>query len=84
MTRKHQIGICLDAERKRIHGLDDATDAARAASDAIEVIQDSLNRFAQLRAQLFRELRFDHGWSLGDIADEFGITRARVAQLTSD
>lgn len=84
MATKHHLPNCLGSERKRIDRIPDTTDAARHASRAIETIQTELNRFAELRSTLFRELRFDHGWSLGDIAREFGITRARVAQLTAD
>ena len=81
--RKHTIDTCLNTERQRIDALPDTVDAARHASTAIEVIQQELNEFAELRSSLFCELRFQHGWSLGDIAREFGITRARVAQLTT-
>ncbi|MFZ4583976.1 MAG: sigma factor-like helix-turn-helix DNA-binding protein [Acidimicrobiia bacterium] len=83
MANLKNLGTCLNAERNRIDRMPDAAQAARDAAAAIDVVQDALNRFAQLRSELLRELRYEHGWSLGEIASEFGITRARVAQLTS-
>lgn len=73
----------LSAERKRIEKINDIQKAGLAASEAIAVLQQEVAEFAALRASLFQELRTDYGWSLGDIANEYGVTRARVAQITA-
>jgi len=73
----------LASERKRIEKINDVQKAAAAASEAIAVLQQEVAAFAALRASLFQELRTEYGWSLGDIANEYGVTRARVAQITA-
>lgn len=55
------------------------------AHDAIALLRIADNiqrRAAGIRAEAWRELRTEFGWSLGDLAKEYHVTRARAAQIT--
>jgi hypothetical protein len=58
-------------------------DHHRRAHDAaalIEACRVAQEQFGAERTAAFDALR-DDGWSLGDLAAEFGMTRSRVAQI---
>lgn len=54
---------------------------AKWALELVEDLRQYQGAFAEVRTGAFRTLRAT-GWSLKDCAREFGITDARVAQIT--
>jgi len=58
----------------------DAVLRAAASIGVDEVLRRAMFRLADLRADAFVQLRKD-GWSLSEMAEEFGISRARCSQI---
>lgn len=53
---------------------------ARIAHQLVEECRRAQEVFGESRTSALQNLR-DEGWSLGDLAEEFQITRARVSQI---
>ncbi|MFZ4583965.1 MAG: hypothetical protein ACOYNI_01950 [Acidimicrobiia bacterium] len=81
--KQGNLAPVLEAELKRIAAIRDPEERAYAATQLIEILQQNVVSTAEIRSESLRALRAD-GWSLGQISRVFGITRARVAQLTVD
>lgn len=71
----------LDELCSEIENDDSYVDQARLATDAINELQrGGVNRLAAIKTSAIRAL-FEQGWTVGEIASEIGISRARVHQL---
>lgn len=62
------------------HGLTDPATRLKRATTETERLRAELVALAAVRAGAVRELR-EAGWSLSEIGDLIGVSRARVGQL---
>jgi hypothetical protein len=65
---------------KRVAEIASHADRARAASELLTELQAGVTEAARLRRESIAWLR-EHGYSLANIADIIGVSRARIAQL---
>jgi hypothetical protein len=80
MTDQH-LSAALDAELVALRDITSPVDRAYLATQLHDVCARGVSAIAAVRVQALCELR-EAGWSLSRIARTFGISRARVAQLT--
>ena len=77
---ERRLAAAIDAVAGLLGEMDDQLLRARIAERLGEQAKLAESLFAAERTAAFDALRGE-GWSLGDLADEFGLTRARVAQI---
>jgi len=65
---------------ERIEKDDNYVDQARDASDAIIELQRAEHRLAAIKTAGIRAL-FEQGWTVKDIGEEVGVSRARIHQI---
>jgi hypothetical protein len=53
---------------------------AKASEDTIRVLREGLELLGAVRTDALIEMRGE-GWSLADMREEFGISRARLSQI---
>jgi len=58
----------------------DPVGRAKAAQELALLCRDAAGTFGNVRTEALAELR-EAGWSLADMANEFGIARARLSQI---
>lgn len=78
-----QLTRALRAEAQRLALASDPVRAIRAVGDAFAALDAELARIAQVRLEAMRQLR-DTGWSYDRIAQETGLSKGRVAQLSRE
>jgi hypothetical protein len=69
-------------ELKRVRETADPLDRVQAATQAVSAYQDAINELGLLRREAVDELRAQ-GWTLTEIADKAGVSRARLSQLSN-
>ena len=70
----------VEAARARLEAEDDYVLRANIAADLAAACQVAAEVFGEERTVAFVALR-DLGWTLGDLAVEFNLSRARAAQI---
>ena len=78
ITRK--LTALVDELSGELDKMDDQLVRSLTAAELAEICRRAQEVFGEQRTAGFVALR-DEGWSLGDLADEFGLTRARIAQV---
>lgn len=69
----------LDALRKEA----DPRRQADAAVRVVEVLRGAIEDYSDVRTTAFVRFREEQGYSLSDLQREFGISRARAAQIAT-
>jgi hypothetical protein len=70
----------IEAELERAAALPVPRQRFEAAQRLQKELQDVVPRCAEIKREALREER-GYGYSLGDLAATYGLTRARIAQL---
>jgi hypothetical protein len=77
-----EFKAAIDHAVTRLEDTDDQVVRARLANLLIELARDdALEAFGEERTNAYMALREEFGWSLADLAREFGQSRARAAQI---
>jgi len=74
------IRAAIDVEVERIEALPTPTERFNAYGVLMKALQPAMPTCAEGRRRAVRELR-SYGYSLAELADQFQMSRARVAQL---
>jgi DNA-directed RNA polymerase specialized sigma24 family protein len=72
----------LSTVAEAIRGESTWLEQARASHDAVNALQQAYQQMTEIRREAIRAL-YTEGWSVGDISNELGISRARVHQILS-
>ena len=78
----HAVATAHGKEVARLKKLE-ATQRFREAQKVQRVVEDMLREVAEIKGSAVRELRELYGWSYGDLQKEFGMTRQRLAQIST-